>query len=101
MPLTQAQYEDREAFLSDIQALQAEFADALGVGEDLGRGGRQQMEGMSEAQQALAQHLRNVSGVYQALNGGGVRQGSLYPPTIAQRERVETARAALRAFQRQ
>jgi hypothetical protein len=100
MPLTQAQYEDREAFLSGIQALQAEFAEVLGAGRGMDRGGRQPAAGMSEAQQALAQHLRNVSGVYQALNGGGVRQGSLYPPTTAQRERVDAARAALREYRR-
>ena len=52
--------------------------------------------GISEAQRTLAEHRRNVESVYEALNGGGVRQGSLYPPTAAQRERVEGARAALR-----
>ena len=54
------------------------------------------MQGMTEAQRALAQHRRNVSSIYQALNGGGVRQGSLYPPTQTQRDLVEAAREALR-----
>jgi hypothetical protein len=54
---------------------------------------------MTEAQRSLAEHRRNLSSVYQALNGGGVRQGSLYPPTRTQREMVEAARAALRDFQ--
>jgi hypothetical protein len=94
MPLTQAQYEERESFLSGVLALQVEFTRIMGPGGG-GRGGRQQMEGMTETQRALAQHRRNVGSVYQALNGGGVRQGSLYPPTQSQRERVEAARAAL------
>jgi len=97
MPLTQTQYEERESFLTEALALQAEFTQILGPGGG-GRGGRQQMEGMTDAQRALAQHRRNVSSVYQALNGGGVRQGSLYPPTQAQRERIEAARAALAEY---
>ena len=98
MPLTQSQYEEREGFLSDLQKLQAEFTQVLGPGGG-GRGGRGQVQGMTEAQQALAQHRRNASSVFQALNGGGVRQGSLYPPTQAQRDQVEAARAALREHQ--
>ena len=31
MPLTQTQYEERESFLSDLMALQAEFAQVLGA----------------------------------------------------------------------
>ena len=58
------------------------------------------MQDIPEDRRALMQHRRNVSSVYQALNGGGVRQGSLYPPTQAQRERVEAARQALSAYQR-
>ena len=101
MPLTQAQYEEREAFLSDIQALQAEFAEVSGAAPAFGRRGGQGQTGVTEAQRNLAQHRRNVGSVYQALNGGGVRQGSLYPPTAAQRERVEAARAALREARRE
>ncbi|MFH1763777.1 MAG: hypothetical protein ABIF09_06250 [Gemmatimonadota bacterium] len=98
MPLTQSQYEEREAFLTGLQALQAEFTRVLGPGGGFGRGGSGQAQGITEAQQALAQHRRNVGSVYQALNGGGVRQGSLYPPTRAHRELVEAARAALEAY---
>ena len=98
MPLTQSQYEEREAFLTDLQALQAEFTQVLGPGGGSGRGGRGRMEGMTDAQQALSEHRRNVASVYQDLNGGGVRQGSLYPPTLAQRKRIEAARIALQEF---
>ena len=100
MPLTQSQYEEREAFLTDLQALKAEFTKVLGPGGGSGRGGRGRMEGMTDAQQALSEHRRNVASVYQDLNGGGVRQGSLYPPTLAQRERIEAARIALQEFRR-
>jgi hypothetical protein len=34
-----------------------------------------------------------VQQVYGALNGGGVRPGTLYPPTESQRAAVQTARA--------
>ena len=102
MPLTQAQYEEREAFLSGVQALQAEFAEVLGPQPSFGRGGGrgEASEEMSEAQRALQQHRRNLSSVYEALNGSGVRQGSLYPPTAAQRGRVEAARRALEEHRR-
>jgi hypothetical protein len=102
MPLSQEQYEERESFLTGLQMLQAEFDEALGPPPPSQRGGRgrQAMEGMSEEERALFQHRRNVSSIYQALNGDGVRQGSLYPPTAAQRERVEAARIALAEYRR-
>ncbi|MCJ7629976.1 MAG: hypothetical protein MUO50_16495, partial [Longimicrobiales bacterium] len=100
MPLTQSQYEEREAFLTDLQALQVEFTRVLGPGGGFGRGGSGQAQGMTETQQALAQHRRNVGSVYQALNGGGVRQGSLYPPTQSHRGLAEAARAALEEHRR-
>jgi hypothetical protein len=100
MPLTQAQYEEREAFLSDLQALQAEFTRVLGPAPEFGRGGGRGMRETSEAERVLAEHRGNLSAIYRALNGGGVRQGSLNPPTQAQKERVEAARTALRDFQR-
>jgi hypothetical protein len=100
MPLTQAQYEEREAFLTDVQGLLADFSRVLGPPGESGRRGREEIEAMPEGQRALARHQRNVASVYEALNGDGVRQGSLYPPTQAQRERVEAARAALEAYRR-
>jgi hypothetical protein len=100
MPLTQGQYEEREAFLSDLQFLQAEFTRVLGPARGFGRGGDEAMEGASEEERALTRHRRNVSSVYTALNGGGVRQGSLNPPTQSQKDRVDAARTALREFRR-
>ncbi|NNM05090.1 MAG: hypothetical protein HKO65_08310 [Gemmatimonadetes bacterium] len=102
MPLTQIQYQDREIFLSGIQELQAEFTEVLGPAQGFGRvgGGRGAMDEMTEAERTLSQHRRAVSSVYQALNGGGVRQGSLYPPTQAQRGRIQAARRALAEHRR-
>lgn len=95
MPLTQAQYEERESFLTGVQQLIQDFTDALGPG-GFGRGGG---EDLSEEQNALQEHRRNVMSVYGSLNGNGVRQGSLYPPTQSQREMVRAAREALAAYQ--
>jgi photosystem II stability/assembly factor-like uncharacterized protein len=96
MPLTQAQYQEREAFLSGIQELLQEFTDVLGAG-GFGRGSRN--ADAPQEERLLQQHRRNVQGVYSSLNGGGVRQGSLYPPTETQKEMVKAAREALAAYQ--
>jgi len=98
MPLPQAQYEEREAFLSGVQALQQEFSEVLGAGGGFGRG--QQDPTMSDEERPLQEHRRGIMGVYSALNGEGVRQGSLYPPTATQKAVVDAARAALTAYQR-
>ncbi len=95
MPLTQARYEEREAFLTEVQGLIQEFREALGATQGWGR---QQDPDSTPEEEALRDHRRNVMEVYNSLNGGGVRQGSLYPPTRTHREMVEAARAALAAF---
>jgi len=95
MPLTQAQYEEREAFLNEVVALQQEFTEALGAAAAFGFGRRQQDPNMSEEERALQQHRRGVMGVYNSLNASGIRQGSLYPPTQSQRAIVDAARQAL------
>jgi len=100
MPLTQAQYQEREAFLNGIQSLEAEFTRILGDQTGFGGRGRGEALGMTDTQRALAQHRRNLSSVYDALNGSAVRQGSLYPPTQTQKDLVEAARAALNSFDR-
>ncbi|MDH3222971.1 MAG: glycosyl hydrolase [Gemmatimonadota bacterium] len=76
LPLTVEDYREREAFLLDILELQ----DSL--------------EGRGEETAPLLQDLRQL---YSAINGGGVRQGSLYPPTDTQRGTLERIRARLRA----
>jgi hypothetical protein len=90
MPITDSQYRGREAFLLDILATQRRIAGLLD-----GQG----VEGDSTAPSArLARLARQIGNLADELNGNGVRQGSLYPPTETQRKRwieldaaVETA----------
>ncbi len=100
LPLTQAQYEEREAFLNEVVALQQEFAEAFGAAAGGGFGRRQADPDMTEEERAMQQHRRGVMGVYNSLNASGVRQGSLYPPTQTQKAIVAAARAALREYNR-
>jgi len=100
LPLTQAQYEERESFLNEVVALQQDFDAVLGGsgGSGFGRGGED--PDSSPAERALQQHRRQVRSVYNSLNPSGVRQGSLYPPTETQKAVVAAAREALLAYRR-
>jgi photosystem II stability/assembly factor-like uncharacterized protein len=95
MPVTQEMYEIRERFMLDAQALTAEiqtFSQANGIGGG-GRGGFGRSGGMPTTPQEKAQAAgRLVQQVYQAMNGGQVRPGTLYPPTQTQRGQVLEAR---------
>lgn len=73
LPLTVADYQAREAFLLEIVEL------------------RSQLEG----QESAAQYRRQLQQLYGAINGGGVRQGSLHPPTLTQRNQLERIRRAI------
>ncbi len=75
LPLTAEDYREREAFLLEILEL------------------NRRLEGTGDE---VAGHRRNLMQLYGAINGGGVRQGTLHPPTTTQRERLERIRAALR-----
>jgi hypothetical protein len=101
LPLTQAQYEEREAFLNDLVALQKEFTEVLGVAVGMGFGPGRPDPSLSQEEQALQQHRRQVVNVYTSLNGTEVRQGSLYPPTQTHRAIVEAAKQALREYRGQ
>ena len=94
LPVTLAQYREREQFLSEVLALRREVErvrDGLG-GMDRGAG----MAGwIDELDQALNQGRAALAGIYQSMNGGGVRQGSLYPPTATHREQKELVEALL------
>jgi hypothetical protein len=100
MPHTQAQYEERESFLNEVVALQEEFNQVLGSAQAFGFGGRREDPDATPQERALQQHRRQLTGVYNSLNGSGVRQGSLYPPTQTQRAIVQSAREALREYRR-
>ena len=75
LPLTAEDYREREAFLLEILELNRQLE---GAGDEAGR------------------QRRNLMQLYSAINGGGVRQGTLHPPTTTQREQLERIKVALR-----
>ena len=75
LPLTAEDYREREVFLLEILDLR---------------------EQLSDAAEAAGSHRRQLMQLYSAINGGGVRQGTLYPPTTTQREELERIKRALR-----
>jgi photosystem II stability/assembly factor-like uncharacterized protein len=82
MPITQAQYEEREAFLVHLM--------------QLGRQLDTMLEGASGEEAGALRALRGiVRSVYGSLNGNGVRPGSLYPPTATHREQIRSVEEAL------
>ena len=88
LPVTLAQYREREQFLSEVLALRQEVER---VRDELsGRGGAR-----GDWIEALNQGRAALAGIYQSMNGGGVRQGSLYPPTATHREQKERVEALL------
>lgn len=97
MPISQAMYISREQFMLDAMALTSEiqtFSQANDIGGGgRGRGGFGRGGGMPTTPQEKVQAAgRLVQQVYQALNGGQVRPGTLYPPTQTQRGQVLDAR---------
>ena len=80
--LTLDDYREREAFLLEafdlVREIQSRMRDAD-----------------PEEQTGLRQLQREVQQVVGGMNGGGVRPGTIHPPTETQRERVRRARAAL------
>jgi photosystem II stability/assembly factor-like uncharacterized protein len=80
--LTIEEEREREAFMVGLLELQGEIEDRL--------------SSASGGQAAELRELeRAVSGVLRRMNGGGVRQGTLHPPTQTQRDRIEEVRRAL------
>ncbi len=75
LPLTVEDYREREAFLLEILELSGQLEDAGDAASD---------------------HRRDLMQLYGAINGGGVRQGTLHPPTATQREQLERIKRALR-----
>ena len=97
MPITVAMYESRERFMLEALALTDEIntyrrENGFGSG-GRGRGGRGARLPIDTPAGKLAAAARTVQQVYSALNGGGVRPGTLYPPTESQRAAVQNARA--------
>ena len=102
MPITVSMYQSRERFMLEALALTNEIQAYMreqgmtGGGRRGGRGGRGSFRGSgapTTPQAKLAAAARMVQQVYQALNGGAVRPGTLYPPTRSQRDAVNNAKA--------
>ena len=77
--LTIDDYVDREAFLLEVRDLMGRL--------DAG------IAGLAPA--SAGRMRQTLGGVARALNGGGVRPGTIHPPTRAQREQVAAVRAAI------
>ena len=94
LPVTLAQYRERERFLSEMLALSEEVErvrDQLGgLNQSGARASR-----IEELDRTLNEGRAALAGIYQSMNGGGVRQGSLYPPTATHREQRERVEALL------
>ncbi len=82
--LTAADYRDRETFMVGLLELRREIQ-ALMQGAQ------------GERQGELRSLLVEVQRVFGSLSGGGVRPGTIHPPTAQHRERIERVRAALAA----
>jgi hypothetical protein len=96
LDLTATQYRDRERFLLDALALMGEIEEATAAVRRAQRDATgERAETLEQAGQRLRRAGFMVRGAYGSLNGGGVRQGSLFPPTESQTVPVEQARRIL------
>ena len=99
MPITVAEYRERERFMVDALTLTQEIQAFMrehgvgggrrGRGRGFGRGGGPPLNTPAGR---LAAAARAIQQVYGALNGNAVRPGTLYPPTHDQRQAVAEAR---------
>lgn len=92
MPVTLAQYQARERFMLDLLDLQARIRAEMQSRGVSGGGFFGGGADPSTPEGRLQAAMRAVGSVYSSLNGGGVRGGSLLPPTTTMRERVAEAR---------
>jgi len=93
MPITDAQYREREAFLVSVLELQrrvVELAERAGV-RGGGGFGPQPAPAPGDTLAALRNRIggvwRGLNALGSEMNGSGVRPGSLYPPTETQKRR--------------
>ena len=77
--LTIDDYVDRESFLLEVRDLMTRL--------------RAGVPGLAPASSARMQ--QTLGGVVRAMNGGGVRPGTIHPPTRSQRDRVAAVRVAI------
>jgi hypothetical protein len=122
LPLTAAQYREREAFLLEVAATQRELFDfsqkvaaatrSLTARRDslaAGSAERAAAEAKLQSLTTVGQRLvggrgggaGRVSSLASAFNGNGAQQGSLYPPTRSHRAQLREVRAALERARRE
>jgi len=121
MPLTQEQWEEREAFLVALLRTQSNIQEGVqslsqlrrtlaarrdSLGDAASAGLVQQVDSAQALERSLRGLSRSAGSLAAAFNGQGARQGSLYPPTETHRERMrrleselEHVIAALRAME--
>ncbi len=86
LDLTDRHYRAREAFLVELLALRRQIRDQAGVGPGRGCAG---VDG------DLRQACQIVTRLYRGINGQGIRPGSMYGPTVQDREQAARARALM------
>lgn len=90
--LSQRDYEERESFLLSLISLQRRAAEAVD------RAGTDPDPRMQDLLRRLRGVQRDLATLYGDLEGSGVQQGSLYPPTATHRQRKERAERELDAW---
>ena len=102
MPITLAEYQARERFMLDALRMSSEMQHAMEEAGITGGGGFGRRSGPPDTPQArMRAAARSIQQVYRSLNGGGVRPGSLYPPTQTMRDAVTQARRAFEEARRE
>src|SRR3990170_1546826 len=103
MPITEAQYREREAFLVSVLELQRRVFDLAQRAGVRGGGGFGPQPAPAPGD-TLAMLRNRIGGVFRGLNGlasdmngSGVRPGSLYPPTETQKRRKAELEVELNA----
>ncbi len=103
MPITDAQYREREVFLVGVLDLQRRGFDLAQRAGVRGGGGFGPQPAAAPGDSAaalrnrIAGALRGLNGLAADMNGSGVRPGSLYPPTETQKRRKAELEAELSA----
>lgn len=94
LPLTADEWRAREQFLLSVMRLEEAVWSGEQRAQAVGRGSGARADSARALERQLARLRRQISGLAAELNGRGVRQGSLYPPTetqLARREELERA----------
>ena len=88
LPLTAAQWREREEFLLAVLEQQGKAGEAA-------QRARALPDSLRAVRTRAGQVRRDLGRLAAEFNGQGVRQGSLYPPTSTHRQRLNTLTAAL------